>query len=181
MIQTNTPHRRRSIRLPGYDYSQGGEYFVTICAFNRENLFGKIDNDEMILNEFGQIIFEILSAIPPRYPQISLGPFVIMPNHVHIIFIIDDPEIPVGAIHESPLPNESLQPVSSRRRMLLPLAIGYLKMNSARHINLIRNSPNVPVWQRNYYEHIITSEKEYIQIETYIENNPANWANDREY
>jgi REP element-mobilizing transposase RayT len=53
-------------------------------------------------------------------------------------------------------------------------------MNSARRINLIRNTPNVPIWQRNYYEHIITSEKEYIQIEAYIENNPANWANDQE-
>ena len=135
----------------------------------------------MILNKFGQIVFDTLSDIPVRYPQISLGPSVIMPNHIHVIISIECSVNNVGAIHESPLQKELPRPVSSRRRTLLPLAIGYLKMNSAKRINLIRKTPNVPVWQRNYYEHIITSEKEYIQIEAYIENNPANWANDWEY
>ena len=68
----------------------------------------------------------------------------------------------------------------SRRRMKIPMVIGRFKMNTAKRINQIRDTPGLPVWQRNYYEHIIRSEKEYLQIEAYIENNPANWVADNE-
>ena len=83
-------HHRRSIRLKGYDYSQNGVYFVTICVQNRECLFGKIKNGEMILNNAGKMIEKYWHQIPEHYPNVILDVFVIMPNHVHGILIIDN-------------------------------------------------------------------------------------------
>jgi putative transposase len=173
-------HQRRSIRLPDYDYSQPGAYFVTIVTRGRECLFGEIKDGEMHLNDAGSVVWEIWNSLPARYPQIVLGTAVVMPNHFHGIVIIN--EIPVGAIHESPLRDElSLRDYQmQRRRMTLPLVIGYFKMNTAKRINEILGSPGIPVWQRNYYEHIIRDEEEYNRIHLYIEANVDNWATDEE-
>jgi REP element-mobilizing transposase RayT len=108
-----------------------------------------------------------------------------MPNHVHgIIVIIHNETNPigaigdrdVGAIHELPLRNE----LSHRRRMLIPKIVGYFKMNTAKEINQIRNTPGVPVWQRNYYEHIIRDERDLDRIRAYIAENPLRWPEDEE-
>jgi len=76
-------HHRRSIRLKGYDYSQNGAYFVTICTHNRECLFGKIVDGEMCINEWGKIAKRCWLEIPQHYPNVSLDEFVIMPNHIY--------------------------------------------------------------------------------------------------
>ena len=82
-------HHRKSIRLKGYDYSQAGAYYVTIVVRGRECLFGEIVNGEMILNEYGKIVQKWWDEIPIHFPNVELGAFVIMPNHVHgTIFII---------------------------------------------------------------------------------------------
>ena len=83
-------HHRRSIRLRGYDYSQEGAYFITICAHHRRCIFGHIENKEMILNEYGQVAWEEWEKLPERWPHVELGAFQIMPNHVHGIIIIHD-------------------------------------------------------------------------------------------
>ncbi|MEW6242246.1 MAG: transposase [Chloroflexota bacterium] len=81
-------HHRRSIRLQGYDYSQSGAYFVTIVAQGRASLFGQIENGEMVLNDAGQMIVKWWNELPNKFPQITLGVFVVMPNHFHGIIII---------------------------------------------------------------------------------------------
>ncbi len=73
---------RRSIRLKGYDYSQPGAYFVTMVTQGRECLFGEIVNGEMLLNEFGRIADECWRAIPNHFPNVELGAYIVMPNHV---------------------------------------------------------------------------------------------------
>jgi REP element-mobilizing transposase RayT len=163
-------HHRRSIRLQGYDYSQNGAYYVTLCTQNRECLFGEIVNGEMILNEYGKIVEQCWNNLSNHYDNIELDAYVIMPNHFHgIIFITDN----VRAIHELPLlPQQSPQ---QRRKMLLPKIIGRFKMNSAKQINLMRNTPGISVWQRNYYEHIIRNDKSLENIRNYIINNPSKW------
>ena len=90
-----TIHHRRSIRLKGYDYSQSGLYYVTICCQGRICRFGKIENGAMILNEFGQIAFDEWMKLPERYPNVFLDAFQIMPNHIHGIIVLND--TPVGA------------------------------------------------------------------------------------
>ncbi|MDI6832712.1 MAG: hypothetical protein QMD02_02540 [Bacteroidales bacterium] len=88
MKASNTNYHRNSIRLPGYDYSQEGAYYITICTYNRQNLFGEIKNNEMVLNEHGKIANEYREAIPKHYPNTQLDEYVIMPNHVHGILIV---------------------------------------------------------------------------------------------
>ena len=83
-----TRHRRRSIRLRGYDYTRPGAYFVTICTHNRECLFGKIIDGEMVLNHAGQMVLDVWNEIPKYYPGIVIDAFQIMPNHIHGIIKI---------------------------------------------------------------------------------------------
>lgn len=173
---------RQSIRLKNYDYSRSGLYFVTICTENRECLFGDIvgaNHDspvpKMILNQYGKIIENVWESLPDRFP-IELDEFKIMPNHVHMIINIvgahHDAPVYKWAIHESPL-----QKQPQRKRSLLSQIIGYLKMNSAKLIHQINS--NIPVWQRNYYEHIIRAENDLNKIREYIVNNPSMWDRDR--
>ncbi|MBK5285583.1 MAG: transposase [Bacteroidia bacterium] len=182
-------HHRRSIRLKGYDYSQAGLYFITICTRDRQCLFGKIADGEMVLNDAGKIAKDYLKNVPEKYNQTRMHEFVVMPNHVHAIIEITDGGVrpDVGAIHESPL-HESSPPASSkpesplrdqRRKMLLSKIMGWYKMNVAKQINIIRLTEGTPLWQRNYYEYIIRNKKSYQTIADYIINNPAKWDDDK--
>lgn len=151
-------HHRRSVRLKGYDYSQAGAYFVTIVAWRRECLFGEIVDGELVPNDFGKIAAE----------KVELGAWVVMPNHFHGILVIK------GRGGSRPAPT---QPTKTK-----PLGglIGAFKTVSAKHINLLRRTEGIPVWQRNYYEHIIRSEREMDNITKYIETNPLRWNDDDE-
>ena len=88
MSYNPTFHHRHTIRLKGYDYSQAGMYFITICCQDMRCRFGKIDNGEMILNAFGVIAFEEWKKLPERYPNVVLDVFQIMPNHIHGIIAL---------------------------------------------------------------------------------------------
>ena len=169
--------QRRSLRLKEYDYSREGAYFITICTYNRECVLGNVADEEMILNQFGNIVLECWNSLTGCYTNIELDKFAVMPNHVHgIIKIIDN----VGAIHELPLQTANTDQKTKRRRMLIPKVVGYFKMNSAKQINTIRNTAGIPVWQRNYYEHIIRNENKLNKIREYIQNNPLKWHLDRD-
>ena len=178
---------RHSIRLKGYDYSSAGEYFVTICTYARQHLFGEIIQNEMQINEFGLIAQSVWRDLPRRFDHLELDEFVVMPNHIHGILIINNDGKScgggVGAIHELPLlPDEPdiLLSRSGRRKMTIPLVIGYYKMNTAKQINQLRQTLGQSVWHRNYYEHIICNGREYEAIANYIADNPLNWAGDPE-
>jgi len=90
MSYTPLIHHRRSIRLKGYDYSQSGMYFITICCQNHICRFGKIENGKMILNDAGQIAFNEWMKTPDVRPNVQLDAFVVMPNHIHGIIVITD-------------------------------------------------------------------------------------------
>jgi REP element-mobilizing transposase RayT len=173
-------HKRRSIRLPGYDYAQNGAYFLTLCTKNREPLFGEIVANgvspdsvcsRMLQNEFGDIVAsEWLKSASIR-SEIALGEFVIMPNHFHgIILIRGRGDRPVAPTEKQPGP---------RSKSVGALIAGF-KSVVTRRINIIRQTPRVPVWQRNYYDHIIKDVNELRKIQAYIQNNPRNWLNDED-
>jgi putative transposase len=174
-------HHRRSIRLRGYNYSQAGAYFITICIRNRECILGQVMDSWVSLSPSGQQALAFWLAIPRRFANVELDEFVVMPNHVHGIVVITADDS-VGAIHELPLRQSRDAPTTpaQRRKMLMPKIVGYFKMNSAKHINRLRGTPGVPVWQRNYYERVIRNERELHAIQQYIVDNPANWDKDRE-
>ena len=168
-------HRRRSIRLPGYDYSQPGYYFVTICSYQRQCLFGQIVNGEMQLNQYGEIVREEwLKSLIIR-PETELDRYVVMPNHFHGIVIINT----VRANSGSPLPSTSVHNNFSMKPRSLSSIMAGFKSSVTKNINLIRHAPGTPVWQRNYYEHIICTEESLNRIRTYIDNNPLSWHLDQ--
>jgi REP element-mobilizing transposase RayT len=154
-------HHRRSIRLRDYDYSQSGAYFITICTYQKEYLFGEIINYEMQLNSLGKIVQFYWQGLKNHYDYLQLDEFVIMPNHLHGILIL-------------------INTINPTKRKGIPEIIRGFKTFSAKKINQIRQRHNVPVWQRNYYEHIIRNESDFNPIREYILNNPKNWSQDPE-
>jgi putative transposase len=167
-------HQRRSIRLKDYDYSQPGAYFVTLCTWERKCILGSILDGVMQLNPLGMIVQECWNDLPHHFPDVEFKIFVVMPNHFHGIIVITTDT--VGAIHELPLRDKKL----ARRQMLLPKIVGRFKMTSAKRINELRGTPGVPVWQRNYYEHVIRDEKSFGRIHDYIQTNVLRWEMDKE-
>lgn len=160
-------HRRKAIRLQGYDYSQAGEYFVTICAKDREHIFGKIKEGRMLLNGFGEIVAWCWKDLPNHYPNVQVDEFVVMPDHVHGIIVIIEPDL-VG---------EGSEPSPTRRYPLSEIVRSF-KTFSARRINECRGTPGLSVWQRNYFEHIIRDERALEKIREYIISNPEMWIGD---
>ena len=86
-------HHRHSIRLKGYDYSRAGAYFVTMCAWHREMIFGEVVEGEMRLSEAGQMVCDVWEGLPTHYAHVELDAFVVMPNHVHGIIVLVDDEV----------------------------------------------------------------------------------------
>ena len=172
-------HHRRSIRLAGYDYSHPGAYFVTLVTHQRQCLFGEITDGEMHLSAMGQIADEHWRAIPEHFPQVELGNYIIMPNHIHGIIIIHLSPA-VGASHwDAPTNNAPDAPTpNGPQRGSLGAILGAYKMSVTRRID--REWHSNLIWQRNYYEHILRSEEELQHIIPYIQNNPSSWQSDRE-
>ncbi len=209
MVYDPEVHRRRSVRLRGYDYTLAGAYFVTLCAYERECLFGDVVDGMMVLNGYGNAVRDEWMRTPRIRPEVELDEFVLMPNHFHAILFITD----VGAHRRAPpggcnpplqksvcrtgahigAPpggcNPPLQKSVCRtgahigaplRRQ--PGSIGSIvagfKSAATKRINALRDNPGAPVWQRNYYEHVIRGERDLDAIRQYIACNPAKWELD---
>jgi putative transposase len=171
-MKTNVEkHRRHSIRLPEYDYRQAGAYFITAVAHGRAALFGEIASGEARLSEFGKIVEDEWRKSSIIRREINLDVFVIMPNHIHgVVNIID---AGVGATGRSPL--RSGPPPRS-----LGAFVAGFKSAVTKRVNDLRHTPGLPVWQRNYYEHVVRNDEELLRIREYVLNNPVDWDNDRE-
>lgn len=170
---------RRSIRLKEYDYSQSGAYFITISTHHHEPLFGQIGNGIIYLNHAGNIVKKCWMDIPIHFPHSKIDQFVIMPNHVHGIIIIEWPDI-VGANNYSPLRNVH---ISHRQHNGTSKTIGSIvrgfKIGVTKWFH--KNTDIHIPWQRNYYEHIICNENELNRIRQYIINNPVNWESNEDF
>ena len=182
-------HHRRSIRLKGYDYTLAGAYFVTLVTHGRENWFGEVVGGEMRLNHIGQCAAAVWQTLSNHF-GLTLGEWVWMPNHMHGILILDDLVDPgkgeasgdfIDLLSPAPLPDASpLRPHGTAPGSLNAIIQNY-KSVSTRRINTLRDSPGQPLWQRNYYEHIIRSADDWSRIHVYIQANPAQWEHDREF
>lgn len=184
MTEDELKHRRRSIRFKDYDYCGAGSYFTTICTRHRQPLFGAIVEGEMVLNEIGIIVSQFWLEIPVHFVNVEMDKFVIMPNHVHGIIIIypNDDKNMVGARYASPL--HSNKTYKTKIHGPKPNSIGAImasfKSIATKQINILCNTTDQSIWQRNYYEHIIRNEKKLNRIRRYIINNPPRWEYDRE-
>ena len=195
-------HQSHSIRLLKYDYSNSGAYFITICAQNRECLFGKIVAGNMILNEAGKMIQSVWNEMPQFYYGIEIDVFQIMPNHIHGIIIIKNKfKLFVGAgpracpnINSGPraCPIGQPQNITGQPQGVAPTGTAmslcdvvhrFKTLTTKRYVDGVKNNHwplfNNKLWQRNYYEHIIRNEKSLNYIQEYILNNPYNWEQDK--
>jgi putative transposase len=196
-------YNRRSIRLSGYDYSQPGAYFITICTHDRTNqLFGDVINGEMVENEFGKMIHSEWLKTGQIRPNIIMDEFIVMPDHLHGIIIIRDQCDTLrwdtlrrrGTLQRAPTtmtqPNSTIlhrTPTTKTREQFgkptsnsIPTIVRLIKSATAKQINAMRRMPGMPVWQRNYYERVIRNDEELYRIRRYMRNNPRNWEADHD-
>jgi len=172
-------HHRRSIRLSGYDYSQNGAYFVTVCTKNRECLLGEIVGGKMELHIAGECVVRCWNEVPEHFPHVDLDTFVVMPNHIHGVLAIAGDRGTAnrrGTACRAPTIERFGQPVPGS----IPTVIRAFKSAVTKRINEMRQMPGEPLWQRNYYEHVIRNEDELNRIRQYIIDNPAKWDMDKE-
>ncbi len=155
-------HHRRSIRLKGYDYSQGGACFITICMHNRECVFGDVEEIKIELSSIGEIAKKFWMEIPNHFNHLELDEFIVMLNHVHGIIILQLQQHKFQHI----IPNS----IGSTIRSYKGAVIHWCKNNGHDYFR----------WQRNYYEHVIRNEDELNQIRKYIAENPLKWERDEE-
>ncbi|MEW6028057.1 MAG: transposase [Chloroflexota bacterium] len=185
-MKTSLQHHRHSIRLKGYDYSQAGAYFVTMVTFQRECLFGEVLDGEMVLSKFGQVAQQQWEKLPRRFRNIEADTFVVMPNHIHGIIVINDDtrrgtaesakDLGVESSRRAPTKEQFQKPVPGS----IPTIVRSYKSAVSYRINLMRGMRDAPVWQRNYYERVIRNEREMESFWNYIHANPMQWETDEE-
>ncbi len=185
---------RKHNRLKAYDYSTPGAYFVTICTGGRRCFLSKVSvgaihespAQRVILTQAGRIVQNVIESLPERFEDVYVDKYVIMPNHIHLLIRIDNERMirassqridSKRAIHESPLQAE--KGTVPANRSILSKVIGYLKMNSSKQIHSF--APELAVWQRSFYDHVVRNEKDYTECWLYIDSNPARWAQDELY
>jgi putative transposase len=163
------PHRK-SIRLREYDYSLPGEYFITICAHNRECIFGNIIQEEMMLSTEGMIIQRCWGEIPKHFLNVQLDEYIIMPNHIHGIIILTEPM--VGTRQAVSLREQFAKPV----RGSIPTIVRSFKSAATKRIHEICNKRSSPIWQSRFFDRIIRNDRELNNINDYILNNVFQWT-----
>ncbi len=180
-------HHRRSIRLPGYDYTQASAYFVTLVTAGRECLFGEVVDTVVQISPLGAVAAVCWQAIPHHFATVTIDAWVIMPNHVHGIIVIGAHSVgahsvgahSVGAQHAAPLrrhtPASPCVPPGS-----LGAIVRSFKSAVTKRAREMAGAADMPVWQRNYYEHIIRDVRELERIRRYIDENPQRWDIDDE-
>jgi putative transposase len=191
-------NERKNIRLSSWDYSFEGVYFTTICSKDRHSFFGEIKDNKVILSEIGLITSKYWLEIPYHFPHVKLDKFVVMPNHVHGILILDYSL--VGTRHGVSLPSPSYNNVGPCHGMALPARLEYgQKINQ--FSKPVRNSVSVIInqfkssvkrwcnkngfnnfqWQSRFYDQILHNENSINIIRGYICNNPIDWLEDDLY
>ena len=164
----NSFPKRRSLRKPGLKYTDPGYYFITACSHKREFLFGEIINGVMQVNRFGEIVQRCWEELPVHYSRLKLDAFVVMPNHIHGILVLED-------FHQY---DRKFQTIDSRNN--ITEIVRALKSFSAREINKIRQTPGEPVWQRTFYDRVIRTNKALGLMRLYITTNPLCWSFDHD-
>lgn len=156
-------YRIESARLAGYDYSRSGAYFVTMCTKNRNHYFGKIVAGTMQLSEIGGVANNCWKKIPNHFPSVSLGEWIVMPDHIHgVIFI-------TNIVETQDLASPHVSHVPSLGTIIRGFKIGVTKY-------IRSNTDIVNLWQPRFHDRVIRNEPELNRITQYIIANPKKWV-----
>lgn len=182
-------YRIPSARAPWWDYGRNASYFITICTQGRAHFLGEIHTGQFRPTASGQVAHSIWMEIPAHYPFIKLGAFVVMPNHIHGIVIIDndgDGDGGGGGDGDGDgdgriaINRDSTGGITGRHNPMLhknlPRIVRWYKGRVS--FECRKTQPEF-AWQSRYHDHIIRNDAEYQRIHHYIENNPANWREDK--
>jgi len=197
-------YRIESARLKNWNYANNGYYFITICTLDRERLFGEVVNGKMVLNEFGRLVRRFWREIPKHFPGVDLDQYIVMPNHLHGIIVIDRETsgIPTNvrgrdvAMQRLYVGNEThmknrttndgkryagkfpkMSKISPKSGSLSVIIRSYKSIVSDTIAK--QYSDNIFAWQTRFYDHIIRNEKSLNRIRQYIIDNPIKWELDR--
>ena len=178
--------QRRSVRLKGFDYSQPGAYFVTVCTHEKRCCLGQIVRGEMKLNAIGVVVNECWLDIPRHFPNVELNTHIVMPNHVHGLFVIR-PRMGEGR-RERPCGTRAQHAVPLRANGVLPrLAAGSVpvmvrsfKAAASMRVRKMLRRASFELWQRGYYESAVLRPEEFQNARRYIIENPVRWHADSE-
>ncbi len=187
----NGRYRIPSARASWWDYTNNGAYFITICTKNRRHFFGGILDGEMHLSHVGEVAHEFWAGIPQHFPFVELGEFVIMPNHVHGILVINHPNDPSAEIVETlesnvstipPTPTSDTPPKNEFMASISPKSgsvSSIIRSYKSEVTKFCRRFYDRQFgWQARFHDVIIRDEAAYQQISQYIRNNPGNWDED---
>ena len=186
MDKFKNKYRIASARLKGWDYGNNGAYFITICTANREHYFGAIENGTMHLNGIGLLAEKYWIAIPNHFPFVELGNFIIMPNHIHGILIIDKPPENfnnignVETLHcnvSTITKNKQMAKISPKPGSISTIIRSYKSVVSKNAREIQSNFS----WQSRFHDHIIRNNQSFVKIQNYISDNPLNWSKDKFY
>jgi putative transposase len=166
-------HHRRSIRLKDYDYATTGFYYITLCTYNKQYLFGNISQHRMTPNSIGKMVFKWYKKLETKFENIRCHESVVMPNHFHFIIEIKSNDNRPESKYFYQHTDTSLSKI-----------IQWLKtMTTNEYLRNIKKNNGKPfqpkLWQRNYWEHIILDNRRYDQIAEYINTNPTRWDDDK--
>jgi len=161
-------YNRRSLRLQNFDYTQDGVYFVTICTHRLAQKFGRVVDGKLALNDLGTLVAEEWQKTAEIRPTVEVDLYVVMPNHIHGILFIS----------QSRRARQSLGNATIRANSLGSI-IAQFKSVVTKRSRRLAITPNLPIWKRNYYDHIVRNEKDLDRIRQYIVANPARWSEDR--
>jgi putative transposase len=168
---------RRSVRLPGFDYSNVGMYFVTICAHERRCIFGEVCENKTVLGPIGQIISTCWTEIPQHFPNVEIEEHVVMPNHMHGILTIHANWTDANGQNKLAAAMESFGKPTPRS---IPTIVRSFKAAVSKRARESGFAKGESIWQRGYYEHVLRNTQEYVEITHYILQNPAHWSDDED-
>ena len=172
-----TEHKdRRSTRLPYYDYTTPGAYFVTICTLNHECLLGQIVNGIINLNSIGRIVSEEWVKTANFRPYVEIDSYIVMPNHLHGIIILRENHHRRDTARRVPTTEQFSKPIAGS----LPTVIRSFKSAVTKRVNILQGTPGKRLWQGRYYEHVIRNSEDLNRLREYIITNPSRWSFDRE-
>ena len=172
-------YRIESARLKNWDYRNGGAYFITICTKDCQCFFGECRDGNMNLSDAGTIAEQYWAEIPNHFQQVQLGAYIVMPNHVHGILILDGTlklQHGMTTNHPNEIKNQSMSKISPEPGSVSTIIRSY-KSECTKYIR--NNIDSYFSWQSRFHDHIIRNQDEYIRIENYIVNNPKNWDEDK--
>jgi REP element-mobilizing transposase RayT len=155
---------RRSIRIPGYDYTQPGVYFVTVNTYNRRPLLGRIQANIVRLSRLGRLVRARWAEIPAHFSHVGLDEFVIMPDHIHAVLVLRSQGSPKASGAEEQFGHPTAGSI--------PTIVRSFKGACTRHVRRALADSRYRLWQDGYYERVIRSEREWDRIRSYIRANP---------